>query len=100
MREFSLDFAIVWTKNGKSRCRSSGLWRRVDLGRHQHFEETYSLHLHGWRQYVPPKRWPLPTSPHGVTTQKTNIDVFTAVRTSNFVYCNTTFRKLVVSVFV
>jgi hypothetical protein len=25
MREFSLDFAIVWTKNGKSRCRSSGL---------------------------------------------------------------------------
>jgi hypothetical protein len=32
--------------------------------------------------HVPPKRWYLPTSPHGVTTQKTNIDIFTAVRTS------------------
>jgi hypothetical protein len=28
-----------------------------------------------------PKRWYLHTSPHGVTTQKTNIDIFTAVRT-------------------
>jgi hypothetical protein len=27
-----------------------------------------------------PKRWYLPTSPHGVTTQKTNNDIFTAVR--------------------
>jgi hypothetical protein len=26
----------------------------------------------------------LPTSPHGFTTQETNIDIFTAVRTSNF----------------
>jgi hypothetical protein len=33
--------------------------------------------------YFPPKRWFLPISPHGVTTQKTNIDIFTAVRTSN-----------------
>jgi hypothetical protein len=30
-----------------------------------------------WRQYVPPKRRYLPTSPYGVTTQKTNIDNFT-----------------------
>jgi hypothetical protein len=35
-----------------------------------------------WRQYVPPKRWYLPTSPHGVTTQKTNTDIF-ALRTSH-----------------
>jgi hypothetical protein len=34
-----------------------------------------------WRQYVPPKRWFISTNPHGA--QKTNIDIFTAVRTSN-----------------
>jgi hypothetical protein len=34
---------------------------------------------------VPPKRWYLSTSPYGVTTQKTNIDIFTAVRTSNLI---------------
>jgi hypothetical protein len=28
-----------------------------------------------WRQYVPPKRWYIPTSPHGVTTKKTNMDM-------------------------
>jgi hypothetical protein len=27
-----------------------------------------------WRQYVSPKCWYLHTSPHGVKTQKTNID--------------------------
>jgi hypothetical protein len=27
----------------------------------------------------------LPTSPHGITTQKTNIDIFTAVKTSNLI---------------
>jgi hypothetical protein len=31
-----------------------------------------------WRQYVSPKRWCLPASPHGVTTHKTNI-IFTAL---------------------
>jgi hypothetical protein len=36
-----------------------------------------------WRQYASPKRWYLPTSPHCVTTQKNNIDIFTAVRTSS-----------------
>jgi hypothetical protein len=35
--------------------------------------------------YVPPKRLYLPTSPYGVTTQKTNIDIFTAVRTSDLI---------------
>jgi hypothetical protein len=34
-------------------------------------------------QYVTLKRWCLPISPCGITTQKTNIDNFTAVRTSN-----------------
>jgi hypothetical protein len=55
------------------------------IGKHQCFGETYCLHLQdwGWRQYVPPKRWYLPTSPHGISTQKNNIDIFTAVRTSN-----------------
>jgi hypothetical protein len=33
--------------------------------------------------YVPPERWYLSTSPHGVTTQKTNIDISTAVRIPN-----------------
>jgi len=28
-----------------------------------------------WRQYVPPKRWYLPTSSRGVRTQKTNMDI-------------------------
>jgi hypothetical protein len=35
------------------------------------------------KDYVPPKRWYLLASPHGLTTQKTDIDIFTAVRTSN-----------------
>jgi hypothetical protein len=38
------------------------------------------------KAYVPSKRWYLPTSPHGVITQKTNIDIFTAVSTSNFIF--------------
>jgi hypothetical protein len=33
-----------------------------------------------WRQYVSPRRWYPPVKPHDVTTQKKNIDVFTAVR--------------------
>jgi hypothetical protein len=32
----------------------------------------YRLHWR-WRQYVPPKRWYLPASQHGVTTNKTSI---------------------------
>jgi hypothetical protein len=43
------------------------------VGRYQRFGGTYCLYLQGWRwkQYVPPKRWYLPTSQHGVTSQKT-----------------------------
>jgi hypothetical protein len=36
-------------------------------GRYHRFGGTYCLHLQGWRRC-------LPTSPHGVTTHKTNID--------------------------
>jgi hypothetical protein len=51
----------------------------------QRFGGTYSHHLQGWRwrQHVSPKRWYLHSSPKGVTTQETNIDIFTAVRTSD-----------------
>jgi hypothetical protein len=31
-------------------------------------------------RYVPPKHWYLPANPHGVTTQKTDINIFAAVR--------------------
>jgi hypothetical protein len=41
--------------------------------------------LQTFREQFPPKHWYLPASPHGVTTQKTNIDIFTALRTSNLV---------------
>jgi hypothetical protein len=47
-----------------------------------------------WRQYVHPKRWYLPTSLHGVTTQKTNIVIFTAMRTSD--NCITCFSHLII----
>jgi hypothetical protein len=37
---------------------------------------------------VPPKRRYLPTSSHRVTAQETNINVFTAVRTSDLMLCD------------
>jgi hypothetical protein len=37
--------------------------------RYQRFEETYCLHLQGL------KRWYLPTSLHGVTTQKIHLNI-------------------------
>jgi hypothetical protein len=42
------------------------------VGGHQHFGETYCLHLQGWN--VSPKHWYLPMSPHSITTQNNNID--------------------------
>jgi hypothetical protein len=55
------------------------------VGRYRRFWGTYwsVFKPWRWRQYLPPKRRYLPTSPYGVATQKTNIDIFTAVRTSN-----------------
>jgi hypothetical protein len=38
------------------------------------------------RQYFSPRRRYLPTGPHGVITQKTNVDILKAVKTSNFTY--------------
>jgi hypothetical protein len=41
-------------------------------------EAIFCLQLQGsrWRHYVLPKRWYLPTSPHGFTLEKTIIDIF------------------------
>jgi hypothetical protein len=54
----------------------------------QSFGETYYLHLQPWRwkQHVSPKRWYLPMSPHGITTQKNNVVIFTTVRTLNLIH--------------
>jgi hypothetical protein len=51
------------------------------VGRYQRFGKTHSLQPWRWREYVSPKRWYLLASTHRTTTQKTNIDVFTAVTT-------------------
>jgi hypothetical protein len=47
------------------------------VGRYLHFRRTNCLHLQPWRlrQDVPLKSRYLPTSPHDVTDQKTNIDI-------------------------
>jgi hypothetical protein len=47
------------------------------VGSYRCFGKTYCLHL---------QKWYIPTSPHGVATQKTNIDIFTAVKTSDLIY--------------
>jgi hypothetical protein len=47
----------------------------------QRFEETYFLHFRAegrWRGYVYLKRWYLPTSLHGVTTQN-NIVIISCI---------------------
>jgi hypothetical protein len=44
------------------------------VGWYQRFGVTYCFHVQDLRQYVHPKRWYLPTSPHSVTIQKTNIN--------------------------
>jgi hypothetical protein len=49
-----------------------------------------------WRRYVPSKRWYLPTSPHGVTAQKTKIDIFSVVRISDCIWVHIyIFRNLI-----
>jgi hypothetical protein len=71
----------------------TSIQRRVDLWVDTNSLEEYSTSIFRqpwrWRQYVPPKRWYLPISPHGVTTQETNIDIYSAVRISNRYYRNT-----------
>lgn len=58
-------------------------WRGF-VGRHFYFVGMHCLRPLDlkWRQCVSPKRRYLYTTPHGVTTQKANIDTFSAVRTS------------------
>jgi hypothetical protein len=55
------------------------------VGRQQSFGGTYCLHLQPWRRDTMRLRniWYLPVGPHGITAQKRNIKIFTAVRTSN-----------------
>jgi hypothetical protein len=47
----------------------------------------------GSLQNVPLKCWNLPISPHSITTQKTNINIFTAVRTSNLMILSSLMQK-------
>jgi hypothetical protein len=58
-------YNAVWT------CRQRPMFRRNKLSLYPRLQ---------------PKRWYLPTGPRGVTTHETNIDIFTAVRTSNIVH--------------
>jgi hypothetical protein len=46
----------------------------LQLRRLRQYVVHTTLQRRGMRQYVPPRRWYLPTCPHGVTTQKTNFD--------------------------
>jgi hypothetical protein len=57
------------------------------VARHRRLGEisAYSLQHWRWWQYVSPKRWYLLTSPCGVTIDKTNMDIFTAVGTWNLI---------------
>jgi hypothetical protein len=52
-----------------------------NVGRYRRFGRTYCLHLHDLNCF--PKHWYIPTSLHGVTAQKNNMDILTAARTSN-----------------
>jgi hypothetical protein len=61
---------IVWT------CRYiPAFWKNV--------LHTSQFQPRRWRQHVPTNLLCLFTSPHGVTIQNTNMDIFTSVRTSN-----------------
>jgi wobble nucleotide-excising tRNase len=42
----------------------------------------------GCRQYLLLKHWYLPTSPHGVTDQKTNISILIVLRHLIYFYCS------------
>jgi hypothetical protein len=67
------------------------------VGRYQRFGGTYCpTQPERWRQYVSPKRWYLSTSSQAVTIQKTNIDVFTAVRTSDLIFSQPVFERSIV----
>jgi hypothetical protein len=65
----------IWVSHGSENDDVLGLTPCGLIGRGQCFEEVHCLHLQPWRrrQYVSPKNWYLPMSPHGITTQKSNI---------------------------
>jgi hypothetical protein len=52
---------------------------------HSRPEGTKAVSRQG--QYVSPKHWYPPTSPHGVTTQKVNINIFTTENLRSYVLC-------------
>jgi hypothetical protein len=60
-----IPYALPW-----DRTRSSVATNRLCYGK-----LTDHLQPWRWRYYVPPKCWYLPTSPHGITSQKINIDI-------------------------
>jgi hypothetical protein len=67
LTDVKLSMLVLWVTT------SCGL-----VGRYWRFGKTYCpvfKALRRWRQEVPPKRWYLLTSSHGVATQKTNVDV-------------------------
>jgi hypothetical protein len=79
------NFGPRWNKQTTKRQRilmefsRSTLSVNVLLGcdtmwRYHSFGETYCLHLQSWY---------LPASPHGITTQNNNTDIFIAMRPSN-----------------
>jgi hypothetical protein len=67
---YLISFLVFWV------VTSCGL-----VYRYRRLEGRY-FHLPGWRwrQFVPSKRWSLPSSPHDVTTQKTSFELFTFLR--------------------
>jgi hypothetical protein len=82
-----MHFVLIICATFTIRCTKATTWRMSMLAFWivtLCFGEKYCLHFQGWRwmQYVPPKRWNLSTSPHGVKKQTTNIDIFTAVTIS------------------
>jgi hypothetical protein len=52
-------------------CCCSGLWHRLHIL------------IQPWRWHVSPIRWYLPMSPHGIKTQRNNVDIFTGAKSAN-----------------
>jgi hypothetical protein len=69
-------------------CERVGIYDRFGGTYCPHLQSWNSLQLCRWRQYVPPKRLYIPTRLYDVTTHKTNIEIFTTVRTSNIIFLN------------
>jgi hypothetical protein len=59
------------------------------------FDVVRTLQLWRWRQYVSPKHWYLPVSPHGITACKTNIIIFTTEETSDLTQWLILLKKII-----